>query len=86
MNILNFQYKCVDALNFMKEIPDNTVKLIITSPPYNIGKEYEVKTNINTYLENMKPMIREMVRILAEDGSICWQTGNYADSSFCSST
>ena len=79
MNILNFQYKCVDALNFMKEIPDNTVKLIITSPPYNIGKEYEVKTNINTYLENMKPMIREMVRILAEDGSICWQTGNYVE-------
>ena len=79
MNILNFQYKCVDALNFMKEIPDNTVKLIITSPPYNIGKEYEVKTNINTYLENMKPMIREMVRILAEDASICWQTGNYVE-------
>ena len=41
MNILNFQYKCVDALNFMKEIPDNTVKINNNFSTYNIGKEYE---------------------------------------------
>lgn len=79
MDILNFKYECIDALDFMKKIPDNTVKLIITSPPYNVGKEYETKTNIYTYLDNMKPFIQEMVRILAKDGSICWQTGNYID-------
>lgn len=79
MNILDFRYECMDALDFMKQIPDNTVKLIITSPPYNVGKEYETKTSIKVYLDSMKPRLQEMVRILAEDGSICWQTGNYVD-------
>lgn len=71
MNILDFRYECMDALDFMRQMPDNAVKLIITSPPYNIGKEYEAKTDIYAYLDNMKPMIQEMVRILRRDGSIC---------------
>lgn len=33
-----YTYKCIDVLEFCKKIPDETVKLIITSPPYNIGK------------------------------------------------
>ncbi|MGF7396244.1 site-specific DNA-methyltransferase (plasmid) [Thermoanaerobacterium thermosaccharolyticum] len=77
MDILDFKYECTDALEFSKRLPDNTIKLIITSPPYNIGKAYEDKVGIDEYLENMKPMLSEFVRILSEDGSICWQTGNY---------
>ena len=79
MDILDFRYECKDALEFCKTIPDNSVRLIITSPPYNIGKEYEVRTNIENYLDNMKTIISELVRILADNGSICWEVGNYIE-------
>ena len=76
MELLNFTYECKNALEFCKAIPSGTVKLIITSPPYNIGKSYETKTSIEEYIANIKPMLAEFVRILSDDGSICWQTGN----------
>ena len=79
MELLDFKYLCEDAGEFMDTLEDNTVKLIITSPPYNIGKEYETKTSIENYLEKMEPLLTKMVRVLAEDGSICWQVGNYVN-------
>jgi DNA modification methylase len=79
MEILDFRYECKNALDFSKEISSNSVKLIITSPPYNIGKEYETKTNINEYVKTLEPMLTEFVRILSEDGNLCWQTGNFVD-------
>ena len=77
MDILDFRYEVQDALSFMQNLPDNSVKLIITSPPYNIGKEYEVRTSLDNYLQEMSPIIREMYRILTNDGSVCWEVGNY---------
>ena len=41
MDILDFKYEAKDALAFMQSLPDCSVQLVITSPPYNIGKEYE---------------------------------------------
>ena len=79
MKIFNFRYECKNALDSCKELPDESVKLIITSPPYNIGKAYEKKTGIQEYIENMLPILVEMERILTKDGSICWQTGNCVD-------
>ena len=79
MKLLEFQYECQDALTFCRKVPAGEFKLIITSPPYNIGKEYETKIGIDKYLENMKPLLSEFVRILANDGSICWQVGNCVD-------
>ena len=79
MKLLDFTYLAKDALKFMKELPDNSVDLIITSPPYNVGKEYETKIKIEKYLDNMKPLLSEMVRILSLKGSICWEVGNYVD-------
>ena len=79
MDILDFRYECRNALDFCKEIPDGSVKLLITSPPYNIGKEYETKISIEEYIKNIEPMLEEFVRILSDDGSLCWQTGNFVD-------
>lgn len=79
MELLEFKYLCEDANVFMNTLEDNSIKLIITSPPYNIGKEYETKTSIETYLSNMKPLLENMVRVLSLDGSICWQVGNYVN-------
>ena len=35
---------CQDNLDFMRDLPDQHMKLVVTSPPYNIGKDYEAKT------------------------------------------
>ncbi len=79
MELKSYRYMKQDALSFLKELPDNSVKLIVTSPPYNIGKEYEVATSLTDYLDNLKPIIQEMYRVLTQDGSICWEIGNYID-------
>ncbi len=63
--------------DFIETIPDNTVNLIITSPPYNLGKEYEKRVEIEEYLETQNRTIAQLYRVLREDGSICWQVGNY---------
>lgn len=79
MQLKEFVYANQNALSFLKVQPDNSIKLIVTSPPYNIGKEYETRTSLEKYLENLRPMISEMYRVLTEDGSICWEVGNYVD-------
>ena len=65
-----------DALDYLKTLPDEMVKLVITSPPYNIGKEYEKKSSIDDYLTVHESVIKELTRVLENDGSICWQVGN----------
>src|SRR5579884_339202 len=68
-----------DTHAFLKTIPDGAVSLVVTSPPYNIGKAYERKKEIDTYLAEQEKVIAELVRVLNERGSICWQTGNYVE-------
>ena len=71
--------ECVDNLNFLRQLPDASVKLVVTSPPYNLGKVYEKRSSLEAYLEAQKPVIAEAVRILQPQGSICWQVGNYVN-------
>lgn len=71
---------CMDNIEFMKRIPDGRFKLIVTSPPYNLGKDYEARSPLETYLDAQKEVIGECVRLLDDRGSICWQTGNYVES------
>jgi len=68
-----------DVENFVATIPDNSVSLIITSPPYNLGKEYEDRVSIGKYLELQAQVITELYRVLRDDGSICWQVGNFVE-------
>lgn len=68
-----------DTSEFLKTVPNEAFKLIITSPPYNIGKEYEKRKDIRAYLEEQKSVIKELVRVLHPQGSICWQVGNWVD-------
>ena len=68
-----------DSIDSLGECPPNFAKLIITSPPYNVGKEYETQTNLKNYLKALEPMLDELVRVLAPDGSLCWQVGNYVE-------
>lgn len=68
-----------DCLELLKSIPDETLQLVVTSPPYNIGKEYEKKLHLDLYLKQQALVITECVRALSPKGSICWQVGNYVD-------
>lgn len=70
-----------DSQETLKTVPDECVKLVITSPPYNIGKEYERATDLKQYLERVNPIIDEVVRVLSPNGSLCWQVGNYVEDS-----
>lgn len=68
-----------DRLDLLRQIPDGAARLIVTSPPYNIGKEYERRTGLDTYLRGQEETLKEAVRILARNGSLCWQVGNHID-------
>ena len=66
-----------DCSDLLKDIPSSSVNLVITSPPYNIGKKYEKKRSLASYLKDMESVIAELVRVIADTGSLCWQVGNY---------
>ena len=74
MDVVLFDGDCSDLL---KSVPSNSVDLVITSPPYNIGKRYEKATSLQSYLKNQEPVITELHRVLTTTGSLCWQVGNY---------
>jgi len=68
--------ECEDNLIFMRKLKSASIDLIVTSPPYNIGKEYEKRTSNEIYIEQQAATIAEAVRLLSPSGSICWQVGN----------
>lgn len=70
---------CEDNHTFMAGLPDEKMKLIVTSPPYNLGKSYESKAPLEVYLEEQREVIDECVRLLHPQGSLCWQVGNYVE-------
>ena len=74
---IEYQIENADCLNSVKKIENGKFDLIITSPPYNIGKSYETKTSIEKYLKTQEEIIEELVRTLSDKGNLCWQVGNY---------
>src|SRR5690606_32891781 len=74
-----YEILCGDCQDKLISQPDGKFDLIITSPPYNIGKSYETKGSIESYLSNQKKIIEQLVRLLSDKGSICWQVGNYVN-------
>lgn len=54
-------------------------KLIMTSPPYNMDREYEKSSSIEEYLAKIDNVIEKLIKLLSRNGSICWQVGNYID-------
>jgi len=67
-----------DNLAFMRGLADESMKLIVTSPPYNIKKAYErKKSSLDDYIQQQAQVISECVRLLHPNGSLCWQVGNH---------
>jgi adenine-specific DNA-methyltransferase len=71
--------RAIDNLQFLREIGDESIQLVVTSPPYNIGKRYERKSTLEDYVRTQAAVIAECVRVLSPRGSLCWQVGNHVE-------
>lgn len=60
----------------MEELPDNSVHLMVTSPPYNVGKEYDENFTLQEYLEFLKRVWKEVYRVLVPGGRACINIAN----------
>lgn len=60
----------------MKELPDNSVHLMITSPPYNVSKEYDEDLGLQEYLQLLKNVFTETYRVLVNGGRACINIAN----------
>jgi adenine-specific DNA-methyltransferase len=60
-------------------LPDQSVDLVVSSPPYNLGKEYEAKRALQIYLDEQALVLKECTRVLKPTGSIFWQVGSFAN-------
>ena len=72
-----YEIICSDNIQFMLGMESESVRLIVTSPPYNIGKQYERRSSLDDYLSHQRKVIAQCVRLLSPNGSICWQVGNH---------
>jgi adenine-specific DNA-methyltransferase len=68
-----------DCLDVLKKLPDSSLDLAVSSPPYNIGKAYEKRQVLDRYLEEQTAVLSECYRLLKPTGSIFWQVGVYVD-------
>lgn len=65
-----------DSLDLLSNIPSDSVDLVISSPPYCMGKEYEdISDDVFSFITNHKRILPEVIRVLKNGGSLCWQVG-----------
>lgn len=64
-----------DAFKLIKKLPDNSIDLTFTSPPYFMGKEYDKSKDYSDFLEEHKKLFPEIIRVTKDWWSICWQIG-----------
>ena len=65
-----------DAREVLKRLPDNCVHLVVTSPPYNAGKEYDEDLTLSEYLDFIEEVVREVYRVLVWGGRVCFNIAN----------
>lgn len=73
--------RCIDANTGLSALPDASVDLVVSSPPYNIGKEYEQdqRLSLDDYLASLEPIVDSITDKLRPTGSVCWQVGHYVE-------
>lgn len=64
-----------DCMDFIRLMPDESVDVTITSPPYCIGKEYDHARSLDDFIADQMRVLPEIARITKKSGSICWQVG-----------
>ncbi|PWL42345.1 MAG: site-specific DNA-methyltransferase [Clostridiaceae bacterium] len=79
-NATETQLYLMDVESFLDALPEEPIfDLVVTSPPYNIGKEYEDQVPLEDYVAWQERIIKKIYVRLKETGSICWQVGNYVE-------
>lgn len=69
-----------DAETLLAALPNQPIfDLVVSSPPYNIGKSYERKGALDDYLKWQERILDLIIPRLKDSGSICWQVGNFVD-------
>jgi adenine-specific DNA-methyltransferase len=66
-----------DALKFLADLPDNSVDLAISSPPYFMGKEYDTSCSVQDFVAIHEKLSADLIRVIKPGGSICWQVGSH---------
>ncbi|MCK9376570.1 MAG: site-specific DNA-methyltransferase, partial [Syntrophobacterales bacterium] len=66
----------VKSSEAMEEIPDDSIHLMVTSPPYNVGKEYDRDITLEEYLAFLRRVWQEVHRVLAPGGRACVNIAN----------
>lgn len=60
----------------MKELPDNSIHLMVTSPPYNVGKDYDRDLSLDEYRDLLRNVMKEVYRVLVVGGRACINIAN----------
>ena len=69
----------MDCQELLAELPAECIDLVVSSPPYNIGKKYESRRPLDVYLEEQALILKECHRVLKSTGSLFWQVGSFSD-------
>lgn len=66
-----------DAFEFLAKLKPGSVDLIVSSPPYCMGKEYDTSVSIDDFKADHRRLAPLLVRALRDGGSLCWQVGHH---------
>ena len=66
-----------DAFDFLGSLKPNSVDLIVSSPPYFMGKEYDTSMKLEDFVEHHKRLLPLLFRVLKPGGNLCWQVGHH---------
>ena len=77
--IPDYELRLGDAFDLVHELESDSIHLTVTSPPYNVGKPYERRVDLDSYLEPYAKFARALFDKTSARGSLCWQVGNYVD-------
>src|SRR6188472_1199056 len=69
--------EALDAFEFLTDLEPASVDLIVSSPPYFMGKEYDRSLSLDDFAADHKRLAPLLVRALKEGGSLCWQVGHH---------
>ncbi len=70
-----------DCLDLLRAMPDESVDLTITSPPYCMNRPYDRSRTLEDFTDLHREVLREVIRVTKPTGSICWQVGYYVSRS-----
>ena len=66
-----------DCFDLVGALPDASIDLVVTSPPYCMGMEYEISRTVEDFLSVHERLFPEIIRVTKPGGSICWQVGHH---------